>query len=285
MDCSFPASPAWDPFPFPQKDDDSPLEWGKHLTSTEDPWDFPPQEVIRLTWHKFRCQKPYEGKIFKVPDSRTADSLQSLRALIKSTSSQKTLDPIKEPKGNKEGKVPLLQEVPECRSNPLGKEPRPWALQRAVRKRVVFWGPIHWKVKRSLTMPTVLEEPTDFDQSDVDILTCEKDLEDMDILTCEDELEGMYQVMRQVMKHLQTCSILISGLQGLGAEIAENIILESYSSSQDPPEISIPICTQKNFPNTIEHILQLINLRRNGRSLLETLPDKRIKELRHLTLQ
>ncbi|OBS64040.1 hypothetical protein A6R68_07421, partial [Neotoma lepida] len=151
------------PFPFPQKDDDSPPEWGKYLTSTEDPWDFPPQEVIRLTWHKFRCQKPYEGKIFKVPDSRTADNLQSLRALIKSTSSQKTLDPIKEPKGNKEGKVPLLQEVPECRSNPLDKEPRPWALQLAIRKRVVFWGPIHGKVKRSLT--TVLEEPMDFDQS------------------------------------------------------------------------------------------------------------------------
>ncbi|OBS73779.1 hypothetical protein A6R68_15683, partial [Neotoma lepida] len=34
----------------------------------------------------------------------------------------------------------------------------------------------------------------------------------------------MYQVMRQV-KHLQTCSVLISGLQGLGVEIAKNIIL------------------------------------------------------------
>ncbi|OBS69107.1 hypothetical protein A6R68_02352 [Neotoma lepida] len=147
------------PFPFPPKDDDTPPERGKYLTSTEDPWDFPPQE------HKFRCQKPCEGKIFKVPDSRTADSLQSLRALIKSTSSQKTLDPIKEPKGNKEGKIPLPQEVPECRSNPLAKESRPWALQPAIRKRVVFWGPIHGKVKRSLTMSTVLEEPMDFDQS------------------------------------------------------------------------------------------------------------------------
>jgi len=30
---------------------------------------------------------------------------------------------------------------------------------------------------------------------------------------------------------------------------------ESYSSSQDPPEKSIPICTLKNFPNAIEHTL------------------------------
>ncbi|TPX54813.1 hypothetical protein PhCBS80983_g05729 [Powellomyces hirtus] len=31
---------------------------------------------------------------------------------------------------------------------------------------------------------------------------------------------------------------------------------ESYSSSQDPPEKSIPICTLKNFPNAIEHTIQ-----------------------------
>ena len=33
-------------------------------------------------------------------------------------------------------------------------------------------------------------------------------------------------------------------------------LTESYSSSQDPPERSIPICTLKNFPNAIEHTLQ-----------------------------
>ena len=36
-------------------------------------------------------------------------------------------------------------------------------------------------------------------------------------------------------------------------------ITESYSSSQDPPEKSIPVCTVKNFPNAIEHTLQVIN--------------------------
>jgi len=33
-------------------------------------------------------------------------------------------------------------------------------------------------------------------------------------------------------------------------------LTESYSSTQDPPEKSIPICTLKNFPNAIEHTLQ-----------------------------
>ncbi|OBS79924.1 hypothetical protein A6R68_21874, partial [Neotoma lepida] len=42
------------PFPFPQRDDDTPPKWGKHLTRTKDPCDFPPPGVIRLTWHKFR---------------------------------------------------------------------------------------------------------------------------------------------------------------------------------------------------------------------------------------
>ena len=35
-------------------------------------------------------------------------------------------------------------------------------------------------------------------------------------------------------------------------------LTESYSSSQDPPEKSIPICTLKNFPNAIEHTLQVL---------------------------
>lgn len=31
---------------------------------------------------------------------------------------------------------------------------------------------------------------------------------------------------------------------------------ESYGTSRDPPERSIPICTLKNFPNAIEHTIQ-----------------------------
>ena len=34
-------------------------------------------------------------------------------------------------------------------------------------------------------------------------------------------------------------------------------VTESYGSSRDPPEKSIPICTLKNFKNAIEHCLQV----------------------------
>lgn len=33
-------------------------------------------------------------------------------------------------------------------------------------------------------------------------------------------------------------------------------LTESYGSSQDPPEESVPVCTIKNFPNSIEHTVQ-----------------------------
>lgn len=46
----------------------------------------------------------------------------------------------------------------------------------------------------------------------------------------------------------------------LGTKCNTQVILphatESYSSSQDPPEKSIPFCTLKNFPNAIEHTIQ-----------------------------
>jgi ubiquitin-activating enzyme E1 len=41
------------------------------------------------------------------------------------------------------------------------------------------------------------------------------------------------------------------------AQVVLPDLTESYSSSQDPPEKSIPICTLKNFPNAIEHTLQV----------------------------
>ena len=34
-------------------------------------------------------------------------------------------------------------------------------------------------------------------------------------------------------------------------------VTESYGSSQDPPEKTVPICTLHNFPNAIEHTLQV----------------------------
>ena len=34
-------------------------------------------------------------------------------------------------------------------------------------------------------------------------------------------------------------------------------LTESYASSQDPPEKSIPICTLRNFPNQIQHTIEV----------------------------
>ncbi|KAG8177352.1 hypothetical protein JTE90_028350 [Oedothorax gibbosus] len=52
--------------------------------------------------------------------------------------------------------------------------------------------------------------------------------------------------------------LLESGTLGTkgNVQVVIPFLTESYSSSQDPPERSIPICTLKNFPNAIEHTLQ-----------------------------
>ncbi|EPQ25827.1 uncharacterized protein PFL1_06924 [Pseudozyma flocculosa PF-1] len=52
--------------------------------------------------------------------------------------------------------------------------------------------------------------------------------------------------------------LLESGTLGTKANTQVVIphLTESYSSSQDPPEKSIPVCTLKNFPNAIEHTIQ-----------------------------
>ncbi|OBS74968.1 hypothetical protein A6R68_14494, partial [Neotoma lepida] len=48
--------------------------------------------------------------------------------------------------------------------------------------------------------------------------------------------------------------LLKSGTKG-NVQVIVPFLTESYSSIQDPPEKSIPICTLKNFPNAIEHTL------------------------------
>ncbi|KAJ1509030.1 hypothetical protein HMI55_000123 [Coelomomyces lativittatus] len=45
------------------------------------------------------------------------------------------------------------------------------------------------------------------------------------------------------------------GTQG-STQVVIPHLTESYGSSQDPPEKSIPLCTLKNFPNQIEHTIQ-----------------------------
>lgn len=53
--------------------------------------------------------------------------------------------------------------------------------------------------------------------------------------------------------------LLESGTLGTkgNVQVVIPFLSESYSSSQDPPEKAIPICTLKNFPNAIEHTLQV----------------------------
>ena len=53
-------------------------------------------------------------------------------------------------------------------------------------------------------------------------------------------------------------SLLESGTLGTKGNVQVVIphITESYSSSRDPPEKAIPVCTLKNFPNAIEHTIQ-----------------------------
>ncbi|KAF9387292.1 SPS-sensor component ptr3 [Podila verticillata] len=53
-------------------------------------------------------------------------------------------------------------------------------------------------------------------------------------------------------------SLLESGTLGTkgNVQVVVPFVTESYSSSQDPPETSIPLCTLKNFPNAIEHTIQ-----------------------------
>ncbi|KAI7875123.1 ubiquitin-activating emzyme E1 [Lichtheimia hyalospora FSU 10163] len=52
--------------------------------------------------------------------------------------------------------------------------------------------------------------------------------------------------------------LLESGTLGTkgNTQVVIPFVTESYSSSQDPPEKAIPICTLKNFPNAIEHTIQ-----------------------------
>lgn len=45
------------------------------------------------------------------------------------------------------------------------------------------------------------------------------------------------------------------GTEG-NVQVCIPFLTEAYSSSRDPPEKAIPICTLKNFPNVIEHTLQ-----------------------------
>ena len=76
------------------------------------------------------------------------------------------------------------------------------------------------------------------------------------VLNALDNVEARQYVDRRCVFYLKP--LLESGT--LGTKCNVQVILpnltESYSSSQDPPEKSIPVCTIKNFPYLIEHTIQ-----------------------------
>jgi ubiquitin-activating enzyme E1 len=57
--------------------------------------------------------------------------------------------------------------------------------------------------------------------------------------------------------------LLESGTLGTkgNTQVVYPFLTESYSSSQDPPEKSFPMCTIKSFPNQIEHTIAVYALR------------------------
>lgn len=71
-----------------------------------------------------------------------------------------------------------------------------------------------------------------------------------------DNVQARLYVDRQCVLHGKP--LLESGTLGTKGNTQVIIpgLTESYGSTQDPPEKSIPICTIKNFPNAIEHTIQ-----------------------------
>ncbi|KAG0338439.1 SPS-sensor component ptr3 [Podila humilis] len=71
-----------------------------------------------------------------------------------------------------------------------------------------------------------------------------------------DNLEARKYMDRRCVYYRK--SLLESGTLGTkgNVQVVVPFVTESYSSSQDPPETSIPLCTLKNFPNAIEHTIQ-----------------------------
>jgi ubiquitin-activating enzyme E1 len=81
-----------------------------------------------------------------------------------------------------------------------------------------------------------------------------------------ESLSGVCNALDNVQARLyvdQRCvyykkSLLESGTLGSkgNVQVVVPMLTESYGSSRDPPEKSIPVCTLKNFPNAIEHCIQ-----------------------------
>lgn len=121
--------------------------------------------LLRPTWHKFRSSKPYEDQRFKKHDAHVTEELQKCKALIKSSVNQRTLDHLRDLKGNKKWTVSLPLRVPVGTSNPLFRDTRSSALQLVTNKGVASSSVLLLgKVKRSKPVCTGFDELMDFDK-------------------------------------------------------------------------------------------------------------------------
>lgn len=75
--------------------------------------------------------------------------------------------------------------------------------------------------------------------------------------------EGLYVDQRCVYYRKPLLESGTLGTKG-NVQVVIPFLTETYSSSHDPPEKSIPICTLKNFPSVIEHTLQVTRLGSGG---------------------
>ena len=66
---------------------------------------------------------------------------------------------------------------------------------------------------------------------------------------------GNYMDRRCVYYHLPLLESGTLGTKG-NVQVVLPFMTESYSSSSDPPEKEIAICTLKHFPNAIQHTVQ-----------------------------
>ena len=81
---------------------------------------------------------------------------------------------------------------------------------------------------------------------------------ELDVVTnALDNVEARTYVDRKCVFHMKP--LLESGTLGTkgNTQVVLPRLTESYSSSQDPPEQSFPMCTLRSFPNKIEHTIAL----------------------------
>lgn len=69
-------------------------------------------------------------------------------------------------------------------------------------------------------------------------------------------VQGLYMDQRCVFYKKPLLESGTLGTKG-NTQVVVPHLTESYASSQDPPEKETPSCTVKNFPNAIQHTIEV----------------------------